>query len=702
MVVDGPFLGKPTLGSAVHIPNHMAAPSAIARKPLSTAPQHDVAAFPRAPSPELSLPQDCAFPAFPLPFKSPVTRKPVNSRTYMAGNDTNNKSTLSLNTEASSSTNPVVLSRQQSQPDHSLEAQISKETVTSTHAVWNPEHKMQSEHPVSPATYQTTPDMSIYVPTTASAPRRLGLHDRKKSVSAANRPLDEIGSVRTHRSVASRSGSSFIASEYGQPRSASAQGYLHRESIHDRPPPMPGTINGQGHNIVRSASATAARKYSAYDAPPLPNSLHTRSESPNPGHLSSNSTSSNQSETSQPATSSSRSSLPASPPRHTSQEDVGNLHNRTVQGLGIHPNQAIGPPTIKSFSRPTRSQPNSSTSSPDLSQQVSSGAPQSIHKTQVQAHRGLSPDTLEQVPASPRQSLPQGQSPTAGVLSPETLNQVSAGPWQTQSQKQPYSQGASSNMLSPETLDQVSAGPWKSGLRQDFTRVPQDTLTKRAYGVSQNNTGRPLPESMSKLGLKGNALPPLQMSSRTSGISAEYKESARSAVMPSTRNHTVFGSSPSLLNHNSLRRAATVSKGKCRGCSQAITGKSVSSADGRLTGRWHRQCFACKTCSEPFPTMDFYVFGNDPYCGRHYHQLNKSLCSSCDRGIEGQYVENEQQKFHPHCFSCSECHLILRDTYFDLNGKIYCERHASKPNKLALPGPGRRYPEKRFTRLMMI
>ena len=94
-------------------------------------------------------------------------------------------------------------------------------------------------------------------------------------------------------------------------------------------------------------------------------------------------------------------------------------------------------------------------------------------------------------------------------------------------------------------------------------------------------------------------------------------------------------------------------KGNCKGCGNPIMGKSVSSADGRLTGRYHKPCFVCKTCKEPFQTTDFYVMNNHPYCSRHYHQLNESLCKTCDQGIEGQYLETElKQKFHPHCFTC--------------------------------------------------
>jgi len=115
------------------------------------------------------------------------------------------------------------------------------------------------------------------------------------------------------------------------------------------------------------------------------------------------------------------------------------------------------------------------------------------------------------------------------------------------------------------------------------------------------------------------------------------------------------------------RRSTTTNKGNCRGCGELIRGKSVSSADGRLTGRYHKQCFVCKTCKEPFQTADFYVLNNHPYCERHYHQLNGSLCRACDRGIEGQYLATEsRQKFHPNCFTCQvrthACGIVPRQT----------------------------------------
>jgi hypothetical protein len=125
----------------------------------------------------------------------------------------------------------------------------------------------------------------------------------------------------------------------------------------------------------------------------------------------------------------------------------------------------------------------------------------------------------------------------------------------------------------------------------------------------------------------------------------------------------------------------------CRGCNKSIEGKSVKAADGRLTGRWHKQCFTCRTCTQPFATADFYVIDNQPYCEHHYHEANGSLCAGCHRGIEGQYLETTstaesrggppiEKKFHPRCFTCVDCKLVLADDYFEIKGRVYCERHA--------------------------
>lgn len=153
-------------------------------------------------------------------------------------------------------------------------------------------------------------------------------------------------------------------------------------------------------------------------------------------------------------------------------------------------------------------------------------------------------------------------------------------------------------------------------------------------------------------------------------------------------------------------RSATRSKGNCKGCGEEITGKSISSSDGRLTGRYHRGCFVCFECHSPFPSADFYVLNNRPYCAQHYHERNGSLCSTCNNGIEGQYLETvernggrpERRRFHPECLQCRTCKVLLKGDYFEWNGMVYCEQDARRAANAYYrppgpPGPpGRRRP----------
>lgn len=182
---------------------------------------------------------------------------------------------------------------------------------------------------------------------------------------------------------------------------------------------------------------------------------------------------------------------------------------------------------------------------------------------------------------------------------------------------------------------------------------------------------------------------------------------------------------------NQKGTAATPNKGICRGCSRVIlvTQKSVSSADGRLTGRYHKECFVCQTCQSSFPTAEFYVHNDQPYCAHHYHELENSLCATCGKGIEGLYMETTnvagrgKEKHHPECLKCTTCQIRLDHDYFELSGKVYCESDAfrmtntpkSRENAPSRPSPlireyissgdrgllrGRNFPERRTTKLM--
>ncbi|KAI9488594.1 hypothetical protein BDB00DRAFT_36549 [Zychaea mexicana] len=92
----------------------------------------------------------------------------------------------------------------------------------------------------------------------------------------------------------------------------------------------------------------------------------------------------------------------------------------------------------------------------------------------------------------------------------------------------------------------------------------------------------------------------------------------------------------------------------CRACGKPVERQAVSATDGKLQGKWHLECFGCHTCHREFPDNTFYVFDNAPYCKRHYHQLNNSLCRTCDEPIEGPCAQTiEGWRFHPACFRCN-------------------------------------------------
>ncbi|KAJ2960492.1 hypothetical protein NQZ79_g4164 [Umbelopsis isabellina] len=115
---------------------------------------------------------------------------------------------------------------------------------------------------------------------------------------------------------------------------------------------------------------------------------------------------------------------------------------------------------------------------------------------------------------------------------------------------------------------------------------------------------------------------------------------------------------------------------KCRACGFPVEKEAVSAMDGKLQGKWHRTCFGCQTCHNAFPDNTFYVYDGAPYCKRHYHRLNNSLCRCCDEPIEGPCVQTiEGWRYHPPCLSCSVCRRAITDVYYIHENRTYCETH---------------------------
>lgn len=121
---------------------------------------------------------------------------------------------------------------------------------------------------------------------------------------------------------------------------------------------------------------------------------------------------------------------------------------------------------------------------------------------------------------------------------------------------------------------------------------------------------------------------------------------------------------------------------KCRRCNLPIEKQAVSSSDGQLKGKYHRDCFNCHICQKPFPDKEFYVFDGKPLCAYHYHEANDSLCAavSCGQPIEGPCaVTHAGKRYHPDHLLCefeNGCGEQLAE-YWEVDGQMFCEKHAA-------------------------
>ncbi|KAF8912074.1 hypothetical protein CPB84DRAFT_1901841, partial [Gymnopilus junonius] len=125
---------------------------------------------------------------------------------------------------------------------------------------------------------------------------------------------------------------------------------------------------------------------------------------------------------------------------------------------------------------------------------------------------------------------------------------------------------------------------------------------------------------------------------------------------------------------------------KCRRCNLPIERQAVSSSDGQLKGKYHKECFNCHICHKPFPDRSFYVYDGKPLCAYHYHEANDSLCAAarCGQPIEGPCaVSHTGDRYHPEHMTCeylggvSECRESLVKEYWEVDGRMLCERHAA-------------------------
>ena len=111
----------------------------------------------------------------------------------------------------------------------------------------------------------------------------------------------------------------------------------------------------------------------------------------------------------------------------------------------------------------------------------------------------------------------------------------------------------------------------------------------------------------------------------------------------------------------------------CAKCGEKISGamhavEGVPSAEGL---KWHTDCFTCCVCSKHLDDEVFYHEGF-LYCREDLYNTFASHCKACGKPIEGPCVNAMDNVWHPECFRCRECNVLLEGSFMMKGDVPYC------------------------------
>ncbi|XP_029365597.1 LIM domain kinase 2 isoform X2 [Echeneis naucrates] len=89
---------------------------------------------------------------------------------------------------------------------------------------------------------------------------------------------------------------------------------------------------------------------------------------------------------------------------------------------------------------------------------------------------------------------------------------------------------------------------------------------------------------------------------------------------------------------------------------------------------WHTACFQCSVCCDHL-TNWYYEKDGKLYCRKHYWEKFGELCHGCSLLMTGPAMVAGEHKYHPECFVCLSCMVVIEDTdTYALveRSKLYC------------------------------
>ncbi|XP_014303165.1 LIM domain kinase 2 isoform X4 [Myotis lucifugus] len=97
---------------------------------------------------------------------------------------------------------------------------------------------------------------------------------------------------------------------------------------------------------------------------------------------------------------------------------------------------------------------------------------------------------------------------------------------------------------------------------------------------------------------------------------------------------------------------------RCRGCGDHVAPsqrlyRTVNEA-------WHSSCFRCSECQESL-TNWYYEKDGKLYCHKDYWRKFGEFCHGCSLLMTGPVMVAGEFKYHPECFACMSCKVIIED-----------------------------------------
>ncbi|VDM33532.1 unnamed protein product [Hydatigera taeniaeformis] len=108
----------------------------------------------------------------------------------------------------------------------------------------------------------------------------------------------------------------------------------------------------------------------------------------------------------------------------------------------------------------------------------------------------------------------------------------------------------------------------------------------------------------------------------------------------------------------------------CAKCGQETSAGQVITLNGR---KWHPECFTCGGCCVVLAKVSFFLDGEKIYCQSCWARNVKSNCSRCDGEItpDSTVVNFGVRRFHKACFICSRCRCDLAGLQFCIKGNQF-------------------------------